>query len=99
MVPLSGIGLSGISGVFDVNVPLCTSAGNLSVKGLRWGPDKMVVLRVLICCLEICFFVLRCAPARMDFGRSETSVLRRQVGVLRCAPKKMRESACQDGTC
>ena len=35
MVPLSGIGLNSISRVFYVNVPLCTSAGNLSVKGLK----------------------------------------------------------------
>ena len=35
MVPLSGTALSSISRVFDVNVPLCTSAGNLSVKGLN----------------------------------------------------------------
>ena len=34
MVPLSGIGLSSISRVFDVNVPLCTSSGNWCFKGL-----------------------------------------------------------------
>ena len=40
MVPLSGIGLSSISRVFYVNVPLCTSSGNWCFKGLKGGATK-----------------------------------------------------------